>query len=281
MIQNRLLLKRKGSYLLPFLLLFMGIFPVYGQINLSGKPGLIYIPSATETEDGTLRLGYNYNPIKYGLRYNRKNPEQILFANLTLFKRFDINLNFLQGIDTKDSKIKDGLGDRQLDLRYLLFRESKKRPSIAIVMSSPFTIDAALLTHAIIATKKINLQSNFSVDLSVGYGSPYYLYRNVGNLENSNILTGYKWQKKSEDRYNNGYLAGPFGGAVLHFRKKMGLMVEYDSNNINVGLYGLLFNRWTIQAGVLNADQITFGTSYAFALLKPSKRLSKLHETTN
>jgi hypothetical protein len=282
MIQNRFIFKRKGSSLLPFLLLFIGVLPpIHAQTNLSGKPGLMYIPSATETEDGTLRFGYNYNPIKYGLRYNGKNPERILFANLTLFKRLDVNLNFLQGIDTKDRKIKDALGDRQLDLRYLVLKETAKRPSLAIVLSSPFTIDAAMMTQAVVATKNITLSPNFSLGITAGYGSPYYVYRKVGNLQNYNILSGYKWQKKSEDKYKNNYLSGPFGGFNLNFRKTVGLMVEYDANNINVGLYGHLFKCWTVQAGVINADQITFGTSYSISLLKPSKRLAKLHETSN
>lgn len=281
MIQNRLLSKRKGSYLLPFLLLFIGIFPASAQINLSGKPGLIYIPSAEETADGTFRLGYNYNPINHSLRYPGRNPERILYANLTLLKRLDVNFNFLQSISTKSRKLKQGLGDRQLDLRYLLFKETKFRPSIAVVMSSPFTIDAAMLTHAVVATKKLKLTDDFGLDLTAGYGSPWFVFRDVKNLENVSIFEGFKWQKKSEYKFNNGYLVGPFGGAVIHFRKKLGLMVEYDSKNINVGLYGLLFNRWTVQAGLLNADQVTVGTSYSFSLLKPSKRLAKLHETSN
>lgn len=281
MIQNRLLLKRKGSYLLPFLLLLIGVLPASAQINLSGKPGLIYIPSAEETADGTFRLGYNYNPLKYALRYPYKNPERVLFANVTLLKRLDVNLNFLQLVKVDGKKVRQGLGDRQLDLRYLLFKETKKRPSIALVMSSPFTIDAALLTHAVVATKKLELTHNFGLDLTAGYGSPWFVFRDVKNLENVSIFEGFKWQKKSDYIHNNGYLVGPFGGAAVHFRRKLGLMVEYDSKNINIGLYGLLFNRWTVQAGLLNADQVTVGTSYSFSLLKPSKRLAKLHETSN
>jgi hypothetical protein len=282
MILNRPILKRKGSSVLPFLLLFAGVLPVSAQINLSGKPGLIYIPSAVETPDGTFRLGYNYNPKEYALRYPYKNPERVIYANLTLLNRLDVNFNFLQLIRTdQNKKIRQGLGDRQLDLRYLLFKEKKFRPAIALVMSSPFTIDAAMLTHTLVATKNLLINEQLSVDVSAGYGSPWFVYRDVKNLENVSILEGFKWQKKSRYIHNNGYLVGPFGGAVLHFRKKMGLMVEYDSKNINVGLYGLLFNRWTVQAGLLNADQVTFGTSYSFNLLKPSKRLAKLHETKN
>ena len=268
------ILKRKGSLVLPFLLLCLGWKPLLAQTNLSGKPGLIYIPSAAETKDGEFRIGYNYNPKNYGLRHQGGGKsEQIWYVNLAILRRLEVNLNLLQGIDRNGHKIKDGLGDRQLDLRYLLFRETARRPSIAIIMSSPFTIDAALMTHALVATKRIDLSAGWGMEVSLGVGSPYYFYRNVNNLQNSNILKGYKWQKKSNDRYDNNYLVGPFGGVVLHYRKKLGLMAEYDGNHINVGAYGLLFKRWTIQAGLLNGDGFTAGTSYAFALMKPSKPL--------
>src|SRR4051812_12915520 len=90
----------------------------YGQINLSGKPGLIYTPSAVKTEDGLFRFGYNYNPMHYALRGKDKNPERILYASVTLFSRLEININFLQMINSSRRKVKEGLGDRQLDLRY-------------------------------------------------------------------------------------------------------------------------------------------------------------------
>ena len=54
-------------------------------------------------------------------------------------------------------------------------------------------------------------------------------------------------------------------------------MVEWDSQHLNVGAYALLFKHWTIQAGLLNGDQLTAGTSYSVPLLRLPKRLRK-HE---
>ena len=245
------------------------------QINLSGKPGIIFTPSAVESPDGQFRFGYNYNPINYALRGRGRNPERIIYANVTILKRLEINVNLLQMIDSKYRNVKEALGDRQLDLRYLILKEKKKQPSLALVLTTPFTIDGAMLTHALVTTKNFELSPALRLETSIGYGSPYYLYRDVSNLSNSGMLSGFSWQKKSEDRYKNHYLEGPFGGAVLHFKSIGGLMAEYDANNINVGFYAKFFKSWTVQAGLLNGDQITFGTSYALSLIKPSKRLKK------
>lgn len=264
--------------MLSFLLLLMTIKGAVGQVNLSGKPGLLFTPSAVETEEGLFRFGYNYNPIDYALRGRHKNPERILYANITILPRLEVNINFLQKINTSTSKVKEALGDRQLDLRYLILKEKKNRPSLAVVLTTPFTIDGAMLTHALIATKNVAVHKDMNLEISAGYGSPYYLYRKESNLQNSTLLSNLKWQKKSEDRYKNHYLQGPFGGAALRYKKWGGVMVEYDSKHINAGAFVTLFKRWTIQAGLLNGDQVMFGTSYAVSLLKPSKKIQKLRD---
>jgi len=250
----------------------------FAQVNLSGKPGLIYTPSAVATEDGFFRLGYNYNPIKYALRGGGLNPERILYANVTILKRLEVNVSLLQKIDTKIHNVKEGIGDRQLDLRYLILEEKKNRPSLAVVMTTPFTIDGAMLTHVLVATKNFRVNEYFKLEVSAGYGSPYYLFRDVDNISNSSFLSGFKWQKKSEDRFKSHYLVGAFGGAVLHFCEWGGIMAEYDSEHINVGAYATLFKTWTVQAGLLNGDQVTVGTSFAFSLLKPSRRLKQQND---
>jgi hypothetical protein len=258
-------------------LLFAGT-QIYGQINLSGKPGLIYTPSAVQTENGLFRFGYNYNPMQYAMRGRNKNAERILYAGVSLFSRLEININFLQMISSTRRKVKEGLGDRQLDLRYMVLKEKKNRPSLALVLTTPFTIDGAMLTHALVATKNFALTNDLKLETSIGYGSPYYLYRNSSTLKDDGMFSNFKWQKKSEDKYHNHYLQGPFGGAVLHYRTYGGLMAEYDSQHINVGVYGKLFKNWTLEAGLINGDKLTFGTSYAINLAKPSKRLTQQNE---
>jgi len=269
--------KRKGAKWLPFLFILLSHLG-FGQMNLSGKSGLMYIPDAKEIDTGGFRLGYNYNPVDYGLRGKGLNPENILFFNLAVVNRLELNLSFLKMVSTEKRKVKEALGDRQLDVRYLLFKEKRKWPSVAIALSTPFTIDAAMLTQVIVATKHFKLSENIDLEATAGYGSPYFLYRAEDNLTNSNIFSNMKWQKKSEYKYNNGYLTGPFGGVKLEYQKKAGLMAEWDSQKLNVGAYGIIGKRWTVQAGLLNFDQVMFGSSFAMDLFKPTTKVKKLYE---
>ncbi len=267
-------MKWKGGIVLSFLFTILAL-KAQAQVNVSGKPGLIFTPNAVQVEDGLFRFGYHYNPTSYALRRRNRNPERILYASVNLLNRLEISATLLQVISTDQYKVNEAIGDRQLDIRYLVLKEKPKRPSLALVLTTPFTINGAMLSHALVATKNFTLHQNLKLELNAGFGSPYYLYRDEDNLSNSNMLSSFKWQKKSEDRYKNHYLQGPFGGAVLHYKKWGGVMAEWDSKHVNVGAYTRLFNCWTIQAGWLNADQLTVGTSVAVNLLKPSRRLKK------
>ncbi|REA64493.1 hypothetical protein DSL64_02800 [Dyadobacter luteus] len=271
---------KKGSISLSFFLLFWALGAA-AQVNNSGKPGIIFTPSAVETQEGLFRFGYNYVPQHYSLRKRGVNPERVIYANITIFKRLEINANLLQMISTDQNKVKEGIGDRQLDLRYLILKEKSKFPSLAVIITTPFTIDGAMLTHALVATKNFEVGKDLKLEASVGYGSPYYLYRDESNLTNSNMLSNFKWKKKSEDRYKNHYLQGPFGGAVLHYKNLGGVMAEWDSKHVNVGAYARLFKVWTIQAGLLDGKQLTAGTSVAINLLKPSRRLKQQADEKN
>ncbi len=225
-------------------------------------------------------MGALYNPKAYALGAVDRNAEIIMFANLTILPRLDININVLKAISTPQYPIIKDLGDRQLDIRYLLLKEKRHQPSVAIIMSSPFTVDALMLTHVIVATKTLKLNSGWQAKMTLGLGSPYFVYRNASVSNNSSVFTSFKWQKKSEYRHNNHYLVGLFGGIRLDFREKVGLMLEYDSQRPNVGVYARLFERWNIQAGLINFDKLTFGTAYSFALSKPNRRLKQLYDET-
>ncbi len=251
------------------------------QMNLSGKSGLLYTPNATAYIDGSVVVGYNYNPINYSLRYTHTNPEQVIFANINLLPRLTITLSLLQPVQTQKSKLKEGIGDRQVDISYLLLKEKEKFPSLAIIVSSPFMIETAMLTNVLVATKHFKLNSKLNVEANVGYGSPYILSRDGDfqlNLSNSNVFSNLKFQKKSDFKYNNGYLVGAFAGLKLSYQNKAGLMTEWDSQHLNVGVYATLWKKWTIQGGILNGDQFIFGSSFQIQLLKPKKSIAKIDE---
>lgn len=250
----------------------------WAQVNISGKRGLIYIPSAEVVADGTLSFGYGFNPSSYAFRFSPQanplivtcNSESIAFVNLVVFPRLEVNINLLLPNGPIQYSAK-GIGDRQIDIKYTLLTEKAKRPSIAIIVSAPFGIDNSLITNALVATKHVDLSKSITAAFTLGMGSPYSLYRSeVKNDQDSDIFTGYTLKDKRDKPYY--YLAGPFGGINLNVNKKGGLLVEWDSQHLNVGAYALLFKHWTIQAGLLNGDQVTAATSYALPLLRKPKR---------
>lgn len=276
-IGNRIhiLYTRTGNYILPVLVIFCVALPGYAQMNISGKPGLIYVPSATETKEGNFQFGVHYNPIDYGFRFNKKNSENIYFINATIVPRLEVNINLLR-INKEKINGQKGIGDRQIDLKYLILKEKKYQPALALIISAPFGIDNSLTTNAIVATKTFKLSSRLSAEVTAGLGSPYYIERDNSEKDNYNIFQDLKFREKKELPYY--YLSGPIGGINFRYEKKAGLMVEWDSKHINIGAYGTLFKKWTIQAGVINFDQITFGTSYALNLKTLPKRLKKANE---
>jgi len=264
-----------NRHIIGVLVLLLFSLPLFSQTNLSGKPGMLYVPSALEQKDGDFRFGYNYNPIHYGLRGPKKNPEQILFAHLAILPRLELSLTLLQMLDSPKRNVSEGIGDRNMDIRYLLLKETKKHPSVAIIMSVPFTVDGAMLTHVVVATKQFQLNKALALETTLGLGSPYFVYRNRTTFQNDSFLTGFTWQKKSTWRFPNQYLVGLFGGAILHYQKKAGIIAEYDSQRLNLGAYVTFFRKWTVQAGLLNGDQLMFGTSYATNLFTLPSQLKK------
>ena len=266
----------KGVTLLLLILISAGYSTeLWAQVNLSGKAGLIYIPSAEVIDDGTFSAGYNYNPINYAVKFNKQSSESIYFVNLVVLPRFEVNLSLLRLNEVvPDSAGKpnkgEGIGDRQLDLKYVLLLEKVKRPSVAVILSAPFGVDNALVTYAVVATKHISITKLINAGITVGIGSPYY----IGRSTNANdILSDFTIRDKRDLPYR--YLSGPFGGVNLNVAKKGGLMIEWDSQHLNVGAYVTLFRHWTLQAGLLNGDQFTFGTSYSVNVLRLPKRLVK------
>ncbi|QMW04574.1 YjbH domain-containing protein [Spirosoma foliorum] len=250
---------------------------VRAQVNISGKAGLMYIPTARVLDEGIIHVGVSYNPINYAFRFNpnidprikTRNSENIYYVNLVVLPRLELNINLLR--PNGEISFNDrGVGDRQIDVKYLLLTEKKKRPALALILSMPFGIDNSLITNALVATKTIQLTKTIDAEVTLGTGTPYHIAReDIKNDQNSGIFSGFMLSNDPKR-----YLTGPFGGINIRVNKKAGVMVEWDSHHLNLGAYTTLFKHWTLQGGVLNFDQVTLGTSYAFSLFKLPKRVS-------
>lgn len=255
---------------------------VGAQVNISGKPGLMNIPTARVLSDGTFHIGYHYNPSNYDPRVNDPNAvvstkvdpasSSIFYAHLAMLPRLEINLNIFRVNGYLPLKAR-GIGDRQFDIKYAVLTETERRPSVVVIASTPFGVDNSLVTYAVAATKNYALTEFVSAEVTAGFGSPFYFDRSDNGGNDFNLFSNYKLHNKN-DRPNP-YLSGPFGGVVFRYKQQLGGMIEWDSRHVNVGAYATLFKHWTIQAGVINFDQITFGSSYAVSLLELPKRLRR------
>lgn len=242
------------------------------QVNVSGKPGLLYIPSARLVGDGTVWAGATYNPVQNAFRFNTavaRSSEMVYFVNLVVLPRLEVNVNLLIPNATVPIAAR-GIGDRQLDVKWVCLTERGNRPAVALILSAPFGIDNSLETYALVATKTWPLGRAWQVEGTAGIGSPYYIYRDQKNDRNSSIFSNFSLRDKRLK--NNRYLSGPFGGVALRYRQIGGLLVEWDSQHLNVGAYATVAKHWTVQGGWMSSRAVTFGTSYAFSLQKAPKR---------
>ncbi len=230
----------------------------YSQKNISGKSGLIYIPDAYERPVGTWSIGYQFNPKTFAFASKKVYPEQILYTSLDFTKKIQITFLLLQQRANAVLKPKIGIGDRQLDVRYQIFTENNKRPALALVLSSPFTISPAIQTTAIISSKTFKLKKVL-LKSTVGFGSPYYVYRNEANQTNDNIFSKFKLQRKSLDGYKNNYLVGFFGGLNFEYKDRYDGMVEWDGQKVNIGVHARLLGKLYAQVGLLQGKSVTAG----------------------
>jgi len=248
----------------------------WAQVTITGKPGLIYTPTAFFNKDPTATIGYSYNPSSSSFRLNKRFAERILFVNIDLLPRLELNFFLLKPVGPGVPYGENGIGDRQLDVKYGVLTEKKNRPAVAVIVTVPFGIDYSLPTYTVVASKKVNFTDHLLAELNVGYESPYSFKRKGTTSQNQDIFSNLKFAPKSERPYR--YLSGVYGGVNLRFRKRLGVMAEWDTRQVNVGVYGTFFKHWTVQAGLVNGEQITVGTSYAFTLIKLPKRLAAPHE---
>ena len=195
------------------------------QVNLLGKPGYVMVPSAEwESEQGfTLFAGYlpvestintssyfNYDGIYYGGR-----------VGLTSFLEVSLNITYHFG------KERVGIGDRQMDARLRLRKESKNFPAVAVILSVPVESNNLIAYNALSLTKNFRLLGKTTLQLTGGYGSTYFLGTPYG---------------RSLDFYpkrdvGNRYLNGFFGGMSWKPVPWLGILADYDSRALNAGLW--------------------------------------------
>lgn len=244
-----------------------------------GKPGYITTPSAEWFPDNTLGLSFAYIPASYtaDILGSGNVPEDInqmnlysLRAQLLSFVEIDLSI-----ANRPQMKERIGVGDRQLDLRFHLFREKKFLPSIVVGWTPPGSRSPVLEHDYLVATKNI-ISAVGRFQLSLGYGSPLIFWR---DKDNDNRFWESLQLRKKSDFKNSRYLSGFFGGFSWMPVEFGGLMLEYNTQTWNTGVFVKIIDRFYIQAYNFEGKEWGFSGALQFPLDFAPKALRQYEKT--
>ena len=263
MLQENLLFKKNIFETTGFLFFMIISLQGYSQNNFLGKPGFMTIPTADWKDAHELGFSYGYIPKEYSPDiFIVGEPARVdVYSVRVAFTSFmEVNFGIFYRPELSDEI---GVGDRQLDFRFRLLKEKEYWPAIVLGWSPPGS-HAPFMSHDyIVATK--NFQSNVGkFQLSLGYGSPYVLYRNAG--DDNEFWKSLRFIKKREF-FNNHYLTGVYGGLSYEPLSFLGASLEYNTSTINAGIYAKLWDEHImLQAYTFEGKELAFNINLQFSL---------------
>lgn len=223
----------QGKFSLLLLLLCLWGQFGWAQVNFLGKPGLMSIPSAEWEEERPLGLTFGYLPDDYSIFTSPENLDKTNFYNarVTFTSFLEVNLSIAHRPDREDAV---GVGDRQLDFRFRLLQEKKFWPAIVVGITPPGSASPVLAHDYIVATKNFNSAiGEFAA--TIGYGSPYVFVKKKGGFLG---LEGIKKEDRTLREFGRSeYLTGFFGGLSYLPIKYGGVMLEYNTESLNAGIF--------------------------------------------
>ncbi|MCL6216767.1 YjbH domain-containing protein [Zunongwangia pacifica] len=263
MLQENLLFK---SFIKTTGFLFLLLLSIYGysQNNFLGKPGYMTIPTADWKDGHELGFSYGFIPAAYSddtfSPGSEENDVDVYSVRVKLTQFMEVNFGIFYRSEISD---KIGVGDRQLDFRFRILKEKQYWPAIVLGWTPPGSRSPVISHDYLVATK--NFQSSLGkFQVSLGYGSPYFLYR---NLEDDNNFWESLQFRKKQSFGNNTYLTGVYGGVSyepLHF---LGASLEYNTSTFNAGVYAKLWNEHImLQAYTFEGKELAFNINLQFSL---------------
>jgi hypothetical protein len=216
--------KKRGKAL-GILTLFLWGTSANAQVNILGKPGYIKVPSAQFDKEASASFHIGFLPIERGISSHRlfKSDGVYYSSRVGITDYLELSLNFTYHL----KKERVGLGDRQLYSRVRLNRESKYWPSIAVIFSIPIESNNLTAYNALTLTKTFSLFEKTRLELTGGYGLPYYF----GIPYNKSL--GFYPKKNVKNEYLNGF----FGGLSWKPVSWLGILADYDTRDFNLGLW--------------------------------------------
>lgn len=248
-----------------------------GQNTQNGLHGMIAVPIAQAPVYSGIQLGiqtnsrnFKFYPSKFistaknnfGVWRSPANNEIIYFVSLNFIPRTNLILGVLRDIDKADTLFQ-GIGDRSLQISYLVLEESKFKPAIQISLVDPFfSVNAYQVTNHLIASKHILKSKNFKMITTLGIGTK----KRLTLKRNSNQIKLELVNNRTSE-YNFNYLVGLFGGVHLQYSKFLKASLEYDSHKVNFGIETSIFNKQLdLELNLLALKYPCFGIAYSTKL---------------
>jgi hypothetical protein len=207
------------------------------QASLLGTTGLLNIPTADVTPEGSFRIGYNYIDPDWAYVERDSGSNEVIFFTVGFLPRLEVSIRAT--VFTETDFLIEGqrtAADRAISARVRLLDEGWW-PAVAVGIDDP---RGTKRTHALYAvgTKRV-FGAGQTLDISAtgGYASTA--------IEASRYL-----------------LDGGFGGLECQIRERMTFGLEYDSEKWNTGARVAVLPGVVVQAVLLDMDGLSGGISW-------------------
>lgn len=241
------------------ILFFLLAFPflAQSQFTLTGPRGMVNVPHAEVLEDENFMFGMHTNNESFHLiAYGDDRPsgsEYISSLTFGFLERINLTLMLSRIFGDPMQRVGDlaSIGDRSMQITFLLLKEKKHLPSIVVNIADPFYSTNQFLTgNHILASKTLELGKDHELKGTLGYGIPYLM---VFAGQKNRILA----KKESP------YLTHLFGGVSYQYLPaNLQFSLEYDGWNVNSGLGVTLWDRLSLQAYLQGMKHPGLGINY-------------------
>jgi len=207
-------------------------------VGLFGHNGQLITPSAYLPEDRTFRVGYGHlsKDAAFTLLSQQKGVgDGIAYVTLGFLPFMELNVRLTRPYGDNTDNTELGIGDRSYAARFQLLKETEKLPAIAVGFHDLFNLSSYFNTSYIVASKSFSF-SELKFTGHLGYGHIF------------------------QEPFGS-YLKGVFGAATVQWKYLEG-MIEYDAENINVGIRGNILDQIQINIGLMNFQSLIAGVSW-------------------
>jgi hypothetical protein len=210
--------------------------------SLTGTTGLVSIPTAEMSADGTMAVGLNLIDRRYhdGPYTYLKHAVLVQFASIGFLPFAEVGLRLTRRVDYNKTQ---ALGDRMVSVRLRLVPERTLTPAVVV---GAHDLVGTRLFHSlyVVGSKGVDsLPVLGTVSAHLGYG---------GHVDGMTVR-GYQFQ-------------GVFGGVAVAPRPWVALLVEHDARRMNGGIRLRPVHGVAVLVTLQGMDRLSGGVSYTHRL---------------